>query len=148
MNFLALKAGVYKFTTTFREKVTGEYIFYTFAVTVEESKEIEKFELVSPVRESVTHPIVIENPTNEDIKVTRSQFTFTNDYLEITPDELVIKAHEAREFNVNFRPLIVSEQQQEIVFKNPTLGEFKYSLTLKGVPQTSLRSLAFKCALG
>ena len=148
LNFLALRAGVYKFTTTFREKVTGEYIFYQFAITVEESKEVERFELVSQVRESVTQAICIENPTNEEVKVNKSQFFFTNDYLEITPEEIAIKAHESREFNVNFRPLIVSEQQQEVVLKNPVLGEFKYMLTLKGIAQTSHRSLAFKCSLG
>jgi hypothetical protein len=52
---------------------------------------------------------VIENPTNEDVKVTKQQFIFTNDYLEITSDDIVIKAHESREFNINFRPLIISE---------------------------------------
>jgi len=34
------------------------------------------------------------------------------------------------------------------VLKNPILGDFKYSLLLKGTAQTSQRSLAFKCALG
>lgn len=106
---MALRAGVYKFSVTFKEKITGEYIFYQFAVTVEECKDIEKFELVSSVRESCQHPIVIENPTNEDVKVTKQQFIFTNDYLEITSDDIVIKAHESREFNINFRPLIISE---------------------------------------
>ena len=75
-------------------------------------------------------------------------FTFTNEYLEITPEEISIKAHESREFNINFRPLIISEQQTDLVFKNAMLGEFKYSLTLKGVAPTQQRSLAFKCSLG
>jgi hypothetical protein len=64
------------------------------------------------------------------------------------PDEITIKAHESREFTVNFRPLIISETTTELVFKNPMLGEFKYSLTLKGVAPTQQRSLAFKCSLG
>jgi len=50
--FLAMKVGVYKFTATFKEKSSGEYIFYQFAITVEECKEVEKFEIISPVRES------------------------------------------------------------------------------------------------
>lgn len=107
LNFLALRTGVVKFTVSFKEKTTGEYIFYQFAITVEESKDVEKLELVSAVRESCSHPIVIENPTNEDVKVLKSQFVFANDYLEMTPDEIVIKAHESREFNVNFRPLVI-----------------------------------------
>lgn len=92
---------------SFKEKTTGEYIFYQFAITVEESKDVEKLELVSAVRESCSHPIVVENPTNEEIKVLKSQFVFVNEYLEITPDEIVIKAHESREFNINFRPLVI-----------------------------------------
>ena len=137
LNFLALRAGVYKFNVTFKEKVTGEYIFYQFAVTVEESKEIEKFELVSSVREQVSQAIVIENPTNEEVKINKSQFVFANEYVEVTPDEITVKAHESREFNVNFRPLIISESQCEMVLKNPQLGEFKYNLLLKGIAPTS-----------
>lgn len=52
LNFLALRAGSYKFSVSFREKQSGEYIFYQFAVTVEESKNVEQLELMSAVRES------------------------------------------------------------------------------------------------
>lgn len=67
-------------------------------------------ELVSEVRESCSHGIVIENPTADDIKINRSMFTVSNEYLEITPEEFTVKAQDAREFYINFRPLIVSEQ--------------------------------------
>lgn len=73
---------------------------------------------------------------------------FTNEYLEIVPDEIIIKAKESREFNVNFRPLIIAETSTDMVLKNPILGEFKYNLALKGVAPTTQRSLAFKCSLG
>lgn len=117
-------------------------------MTVEESKDVEKLELVSAVRESCSQAVIIENPTSEEVKVNKGMFTFVNEYLEITPEEIAIKAHESREFNINFRPLIISESTCELVFKNPVLGEFKYSLTLKGVAPTQQRSLAFKCSLG
>jgi hydrocephalus-inducing protein len=35
-----------------------------------------------------------------------------------------------------------------LILKNPILGEFKYNLQLKGIANTSQRSLAFKCSLG
>jgi hypothetical protein len=60
----------------------------------------------------------------------------------------VIKAHESREFNVNFRPLIISETSTDIVFKNPILGDFRYNVALKGIAPNTQRSLAFKCSLG
>lgn len=37
LNFLALKTGVYKFRVTFLIKDSGEYMFYNFAITVEDS---------------------------------------------------------------------------------------------------------------
>lgn len=97
---------------------------------------MERLELVTAVRESCSHPIVIENPTNEEVKVLKSQFVFANDYLDMTPDEIVIKAHESREFTVNFRPLVIQESTTDMVLKNPILGEFKYSLALKGIAPT------------
>lgn len=36
----------------------------------------------------------------------------------------------------------------DLVLKDAVLGDFKYKLMLKGIPPTSQRSMAFKCALG
>jgi len=54
LNFLALKAGTYKFKVTFQVEKTGEYAFYNVIVTVTEADIIRKIELVSQVRESVS----------------------------------------------------------------------------------------------
>jgi hypothetical protein len=57
-------------------------------------------------------------------------FAFTNEFVEVTPDELVIKANDSRGFIFNYRPLIVSatETNTDVIFKTPTLGEFRYLL--------------------
>lgn len=150
LNFMAMRAGVYKLTATFKVEATGEYCFYKVNVTVEESSKVEVIELTSPIRESVSHGIVLENPTSEKVVVSQSQFTIGNEYVEVTPEELVLKPRESREFKINFRPLTINEQAIEcdLSLKNPVLGDFKYKLLLKGSAPTSQRSLAFKCALG
>lgn len=74
LNFLALRAGVYKFTSTFKAKDSGEFIFYTYQITVEDNAEVETFELTSPIRESVSQSIIIDNPTDQEVEVNRSQF--------------------------------------------------------------------------
>lgn len=148
LNFMAMRAGVYKLITTFKVAATGEYVFYRVNVTVEETSEVETIELVSPIRESVSHGIVMENPTSETVTINQSQFTIGNEYVEVTPEELTLKARESREYKINFRPLMISEQECEFSLKNPILGDFKYKLNLKGIAPTSQRSLAFKCALG
>jgi len=137
LNFQALRAGVQKFKLTFKEEESGEYIFFQFEIKVEDNKDVEEIELVSPIRERISQGIVIENPTSEEVAINRNQFTCTNEYLEITPENLTLKAKESREFFINFRPLMISEQQSEITLKNPILGDFKYQLKLKGIAPTS-----------
>lgn len=148
LNFLALRSGLYKFRTTFRNQATGEYQFYEFAVTVEDNKDVETFELVSPIRESVSQSIIIENPTEQDVEIDKSQFTIGNEYVEIYPENITIKGKDSREFQVKYLPLMISESESDLILKNPTLGDFNYKLLLKGIAPTSQRSLAFKCALG
>ena len=139
---------MYKFTTTFKVKETGEYMFYNFQINVAESTDVEKISLESHVRETVSYSVVIENPTKDDVKLTKNMFTFTNEYVDITPDEVTIKANDSRQFQINYRPLIVSETTTDVSLKTPSLGEFRYQLKLKGLVATSQPSLAFKCGLG
>lgn len=148
MNFMAMRAGLYKLTCTFKVEATGEYIFYKVNVAVEESSDVENIELTSPIRESVSRGLVIENPTSDTVVVNTSQFTIGNEYVEVTPEELKIPPRDSRKFEINFRPLMISESDCDLVLKNPVLGDFKYKLFLKGIAPTSQRSLAFKCALG
>jgi len=148
LNFEALRAGTQKFKLTFTEQDSGEYQFFQFEIKVEDNKEVEELELVSAIRESISHPVVIENPTSEEVSISKSQFSFTNEYLEISPETLTLKPKESREFQINFRPLMISESSTEVLLKNPTLGDFKYQLKLRGTAPTSQMSLAFKCALG
>jgi len=148
LNFMAMRAGLYKLTCTFKVEATGEYIYYKVNATVEESSHVENIELISPIRESVSRGIVIENPTTEMVTISQTQFTIGNEYVEVTPDELKIPAKDSRKFEINFRPLMISESECDFTLKNPILGDYKYKLLLKGIAPTSQRSLAFKCALG
>jgi hydrocephalus-inducing protein len=72
----------------------------------------------------------------------------SNEYIEITPDLIKVPPKSERGFEINYRPLIVSEQEVDLVLKNPALGDFKYKLLLKGLVPNTQRSMAFKCALG
>lgn len=166
LNFMAMRAGVYKLTSTFKVTSTdkdkdkdkekdkdapqakAEYIFYKVNVTVEDNLQVENIELISPIRESVARGIVIENPTSDMVVVTQNQFTVGSEYVEVTPEEMKIPARDSRKFDVNFRPLMISETECDLVLKNTVLGDYKYKLLLKGIAPTSQRSLAFKCALG
>lgn len=115
---------------------------------MEENPEVETIELTSPIRESVSYSIILENPTDQEVEVNRSQFTIQNEYVEIHPETLVLKPHESKDVQIRYLPLMISESEAEMSLRNPVLGDFNYKLLLKGLAPTSQRSLAFKCALG
>lgn len=50
---------------------------------------------------------------------------------------MVLKAHEAKEFQIKYLPLMISEQEADMQLKHPVLGDFNYKLLLKGVAATS-----------
>ena len=139
---------MYKFKSTFKAKDSGEYLFYTFQITVEDNPEVETLVLESPIRESVSQSVILENPTDQEVEVNRAQFTIQNEDEEIHPESQVFKPHESREFQIRYLPLMISESEAEMSLRNPVLGDFHYKLVLKGLAPTSQRSLAFKCALG
>jgi len=83
------------------------------------------------------------------VTIASTEFTCDNEYIEITPESLVIPARSERGFEIHYRPLITSEEETiDLTLNNAVLGVFKYKLLLKGLQPSSQRSMAFKCALG
>jgi hydrocephalus-inducing protein len=149
LNFLCLKSGQQRFKIKFLAEKTGEFVLFDVVVDVEEPDLIGSIELASQVRESVSQLINIENPTDTEVTIPSTEFNCENEYIEITPEQLVIPPKAERAFEVHYRPLVTSEPERvDLTLNNDILGEFKYSLVLKGLPPSSQRSMAFKCALG
>ena len=95
---------------------------------MEDNSEVETIDLSSPIRESVSHSIIIENTTDQEIEVNRSQLTVQNEYIEILPETQVFKANESREFQIRYLPLMISESEADMKLTNPVLGDFHYKL--------------------
>ena len=101
------------------------------------------------MRESVSHIISIENPTELEVTIPATEFSAVKDEISIEPETLVIPPRSERGFEISFRPLVASEEEDlELTLTNSVLGLFKYALKLKGLAPNSQRSMAFKCALG
>ena len=128
LSFLTYKAGLSKFVVTLKNESTGEYLFYKMNVQATEPDIIDKIELVSPIRDSVSKAITIENPTDSEVVIQRNMFTINNEYIEIMPETLKIPPKSERAFEIQYRPLIVSEQEVDLILKNPVLGDYKYKL--------------------
>ena len=72
LNFMAYKVGLYKFVVTFKNESTGEYLFYKMQIQATEPDLIERIELASPIRESISKVVTIENPTDQEITIARN----------------------------------------------------------------------------
>ena len=86
------------------------------------------------MRESVSHIISIENPTELEVTIPATEFSAVKDEISIEPETLVIPPRSERGFEISFRPLVASEEEDlELTLTNSVLGLFKYALKLKGL---------------
>jgi hydrocephalus-inducing protein len=148
LNFLTYKAGVTHFKVTFLNEATKEYIFYTVKAIADEPGIQSSIELAASVRETTSQMIIIENPTDEEVKIAKSEFVYKNENISLSPDGIIIPPQSERGFEISYRPLIVREETEELILNSVALGTYKYELILKGLVSTAQRSLHFKCALG
>lgn len=72
LNFMAYKAGVYKFVITFKNESSGEYLFYKMQIQSTEPDIIDRIELSSAIRETVSRVVTIENPTDEEVTILKN----------------------------------------------------------------------------
>lgn len=122
-----MKSGQKKFKATFKAEKTGEYSYFNVLVTVQEAGLIEKIELISQVRESVSSIIHVENPTDGDVKILPNEIICTNEDIEIKPNSLTIPARSERGFEIYYRPLVASEEiTADLTINSPILGIYKY----------------------
>lgn len=105
LNFLAYKTGMYKFMITFKNETSGEYLLYKMQVQATEPDLLEKIELQSAIRESVSKVITIENPTDMEVTIAKNQYVFTNEYIDVAPEILKIPPKSERGFEIIYRPL-------------------------------------------
>lgn len=64
---------------------------------------------MSPIRESISKVITLENPTDNEVVIAKNQFVCNNEYIDITPDQLKIPPRSERGFEINYRPLMQTE---------------------------------------
>ena len=116
LNFLTYKEGETNFVVTFKNEQSGEYIYYNVVVKASEpGVESNPIELICPVRETATKLITIENPTSKEINISKEDFKFENEYIEIAPEILTLPPQAERSFEITYRPLIAIEETEELV---------------------------------
>ncbi|GBG33770.1 Hydrocephalus-inducing protein-like [Hondaea fermentalgiana] len=162
---------------TFTNTRTGEFLFYTVALTVEAPKTQETITLETSVRQTVSALIRIENPffasetqaifepegekaLFEHAKPSTTWWSCTSPTVRVRPVQAFQDCSEGV-FEVQYRPLLATASQPEagdevtegfevhdLVLRSPQLGEYPYKLHLRASPAQTERSLQFRATLG
>ena len=88
-----------KFTITFKNVQTAEYMFYNVEITVVESDVKKIIELYTEVRDICSRLITIDNPCDKPVEIKADQFIIDNENVFITPPAITIPPHRVN-FNV------------------------------------------------
>lgn len=148
LNFLTYKTGTTKFKITFTNPATKEYLFFNIEMKALQQEQQGVVELIAPVRDVAQKMIMIANPLDSPLEISRAMIVCDNDYVLIEPDWLEIPAKSESSIEVMYRPLVVAELQAKLSVKSAQLGEFNYVLLLKGLASTTHRNLHFATSLG
>nr|XP_014334844.1 PREDICTED: hydrocephalus-inducing protein homolog [Bos mutus] len=144
LNFFSYKEGLYTAKVIFRNEVTNEFLYYTLSFRVIPSGVIKTIEMVSPVRQSTSAFIKVENPL--PYMVTFSTECRMPDIS--LPSQFVVPANSEGTFTFEFQPLKAGETFGKLTLHNSELGYYPYELNLKALPALPEKPVHFQAVLG
>uniref|UniRef100_A0A2K6GI20 HYDIN axonemal central pair apparatus protein n=1 Tax=Propithecus coquereli TaxID=379532 RepID=A0A2K6GI20_PROCO len=144
LNFFSYKEGVYTAKVIFRNEVTYEFLYYTVSFRVLPSGIIKTIEMVTPVRQSASASIRMENPL--PYSVTFSTECRLPDMS--LPSQFAVPANSEGTFTFEFQPLKAGETFGKLTLHNSDLGYYQYELSLKALPAPPEKPVYFQTVLG
>lgn len=144
LNFFAYKEGLYTAKVIFRNEVTNEFLYYTVSFRVTPSGIIKSIQMTSPVRQSVSASIKLENPL--PYSVTFSTECKLNDIS--LPSQFAVPPNSEGTFSFEFQPLKAGEICGRLTLHNSDLGYYQYELVLKALPAPPEKPVHFQTVLG
>ncbi|KAI4571668.1 hypothetical protein MJG53_013774 [Ovis ammon polii x Ovis aries] len=144
LNFFSYKEGLYTAKVIFRNEVTNEFLYYMLSFRVIPSGVIKTIEMVSPVRQSTSAFIKVENPL--PYMVTFSTECRMPDIS--LPSQFVVPANSEGTFTFEFQPLKAGETFGKLTLHNSELGYYPYELNLKALPALPEKPVHFQAVLG
>ncbi|XP_032378415.1 hydrocephalus-inducing protein [Etheostoma spectabile] len=129
MSFFTYKEGQYNTKVTFRDEVSGEYLFYLVSFKATSPGVVSTIELVSTVRSTASATIQVENPLTSAICLTTDCKC-----LDISaPPQHTVPGQSKGSLGSTFPCVLASLQPAPNLFSND-LGYFHYDLLLKALP--------------
>ena len=144
LSFFTYVEGTYSGQVKFLNESTGEYIFYGMTFTSLPPEDISEIALETPVRQLVSETVTIENPLESSVTLIGS---CAHDQVTL-PASTTIEPGRRAFIEMTYRPLLVGEETCPASFTCAELGDYKYTLRLRGTPPPLDNSISFSVSLG
>ncbi|ELK36190.1 Hydrocephalus-inducing protein like protein [Myotis davidii] len=144
LNFFSHKEGLYSAKVIFRNEVTNEFLYYMTSFRVIPSGVIKTIEMTSPVRQSTSASVKVENPLPYSVTfATECRVPDIN-----LPSQFMVPPNSEGTFSFEFQPLRAGETLGRLVLHNNDLGYYQYELNLKALPALPEKPIHFQTVLG
>uniref|UniRef100_A0A3Q2PEK1 HYDIN axonemal central pair apparatus protein n=1 Tax=Fundulus heteroclitus TaxID=8078 RepID=A0A3Q2PEK1_FUNHE len=144
MSFFAYREGEYSTKVTFRNEVTGEYLFYLVNFKVRPPGILSTIELETPVRQVTSAALHVENPLP-----TATSFTTECKCGDVkAPPQHTVPGQSKGVLSLEYLPLHVGESTTRLTLLSNDLGHFYYNLLLRALPPPTEETVHFQAALG
>ncbi|XP_066540500.1 hydrocephalus-inducing protein homolog isoform X2 [Hoplias malabaricus] len=144
ISFFSYKEGQYNAKVTFRNEVTGEYLFYYLTFKATPAGVISAVEMVAAARQTTTASVTVDNPLP-----TNAVFSTECRNMDISmPSQLQVAAQSKGTLKLEYQPLRPGESTARLVLHNSELGYFHYELLLRALPTPPEKPIYFRAPLG
>ncbi|XP_038153742.1 hydrocephalus-inducing protein homolog [Cyprinodon tularosa] len=144
LSFFAYREGDYNTKVTFRNEVTGEYLFYLIYFKVRPPGVLSTIKMETPVRRVASATVDVKNPLTTDTSFTTE--CKCSD-IKVLP-QLTLPGQTKDVLRLEYLPLHVGEATSRFTLFSSDLGHFHYNLLLKALPPPAEKMVHFQAALG
>uniref|UniRef100_W5LN16 HYDIN axonemal central pair apparatus protein n=1 Tax=Astyanax mexicanus TaxID=7994 RepID=W5LN16_ASTMX len=144
ISFFSYKEGQYNAKVTFKNEVTGEYLFYNLSFKATPPGVMSTVEMVASVRQTTSACVEVENPLPTNVV-----FSVECRSPDISvQSQLSVSALSKVGLDFEYQPLCIGESTTRLTLQNSELGSFHYELLLRALPAPPEKPLYFKAPLG
>ncbi|KAM7396206.1 hypothetical protein PAMP_019263 [Pampus punctatissimus] len=144
MSFFTYREGQYNTKVTFRNEVSGEYLFYLITFKATSPRTLSTIELVTAVRRRVSATVHVENPLT-----TATCLTTECKYPDISaPPKHTVPGQSKGAVSFEYQPLRAGESTARLTLCSDELGYFHYDLLLRALPPPLEKTVHFSTSLG
>ncbi|XP_037622519.1 hydrocephalus-inducing protein homolog isoform X2 [Sebastes umbrosus] len=144
MSFFTYREGQYNTKVTFRNEVSGEYLFYLVIFRATSPGVLSTIELVAAVRQLASATVQVENPLSTVTCLTTE--CKCNDIL--APPQHTVPGQSKSSLSFEYQPLREGESTARLTLYSNDLGFFHYDLLLRALPAPLEKTVHFSTTLG